>query len=158
MSYQSSTFDGKKHTRYTPLNEEKYIGKELPVCRSSWENTFCHWCDTNPDIVKWGSEALQIPYYDPIKKKNRRYFPDFLLRIKDKDGKETNHLVEIKPYKETIPPVITKGKSEKTIIHEATAYITNQAKWKAAITHCKKHNLEFKILTEKDLFVKGDSR
>jgi hypothetical protein len=156
MSFMNHVSDPDKHKTYQPKFPEKFVGKTLPVCRSEWEYKFMNWCDMNPSIVKWASEPVAIQYYDPVKRKERRYFPDFLLRIKDKDGKETNHLVEIKPYKETIPPVKSKGKSDKTIIHEATTYITNTAKWKAAITHCRKHGLEFKILTEKDLFVKGD--
>ena len=156
MSFMSHVGDPDKTKTYQPKFPDKFVGKTYPIVRSTWEEKFMNWCDMNASIVKWASEPVAIQYYDPVKKKERRYFPDFLLRIKDKDGKETNHLVEIKPYKETVPPVKSKGKSEKTVIHEATTYITNTAKWKAAMIHCKKHGLEFKILTEKDLFVKGE--
>jgi len=155
MSFMNHVKDPEKHRQYIPKFSEKYSGKSLPVCRSEWEYKFMKWCDMNVSIIKWASEPIAIEYYDPVRQKNRRYYPDFLLRIKDKDGKETNMLVEIKPYKETIPPVRTKGKSEKTMLHEATTYMTNVAKWKAAISHCKKYNMGFKLLTEKDLFIKG---
>jgi hypothetical protein len=156
MSYMNHVSDYDKNRTYSPKYPEKYVGKTNPIARSSWEEKFMNWCDMNPSVIKWSSEPVAINYYDPVKKKDRRYFPDFLLRIRDKNGKETNHLVEIKPYKETMPPLRTKNKTDRTLLHETTTYMTNVAKWKAAITHCKKIGLEFRILTERDLFVKGD--
>ena len=158
MGYHSSTFDPKKHTRYTPINEEKYVGKELPTCRSSWETTFCRWCDNNPSVLKWGSENIQIPYYDPIKRKSRRYFPDFTMVIKDTKGDLKKYLVEIKPYKETIPPTKHGNKKKTTEIYEFCTWQTNVAKWKAAEIFCRKMGIMFKILTERDLFNDGGNK
>jgi restriction endonuclease len=155
MGYHSSTFDPKKHTRYQPINEEKYVGKEYPCCRSSWETHFCKWCDNNPSIIKWSSEAIQIPYYDPVRRKNRRYYPDFSMSVKGSDGKVINYIVEIKPYKETIQPSKGGNKKDKTIMYEFYTFQTNMAKWKAAIDFCRKHGIVFKLLTEKDLFKGG---
>ena len=152
MGYHSSTFDPKKHTRFVPLNEEKYVGKEYPVCRSSWENRFCEWCDKNTSVIKWSSEAIQIPYYDIIKKKNRRYYPDFVMTVKDVNGRLQTYVIEIKPYKETIPPSKHGNKKDRTQIYEFCTWQTNVAKWKAAEIYCRKQGLIFRILTEKDLF------
>lgn len=152
MSWMNHNFNPQKHTIFVPKFPEKYVGKTFPTCRSSWENRFCSWCDMSTNIIKWSSERVIVDYYDPVTRKNRRYYPDFMLMIKDKEGKETVHLVEIKPYKETIPPVKGKKKSEKTLLHEHTTWITNQAKWRAATLYCKKKGIQFHILTEKDLF------
>lgn len=155
VSYQNSTFDSKKHTRYKPINEEKYIGKDLPVCRSSWEQKVMEWCDRNPNIIKWSSETLQIPYYDPIKKCDRRYFPDLILFVNDTNNTIKKYIVEIKPYKETIPPSVHGNKKDRTVMYEFCTYQTNVAKWKAAQIYCKQHGYIFKILTEYDIFKNG---
>jgi len=154
MSYQSSTYNPKKHTIYSPINEEKYIGKEYPICRSSWENVFCNWCDRNPNVVKWSSEAIQIPYYDPTKRKMRRYYPDFTMIILDKNGKENKYVIEIKPKSQTYPP-IKKNKKSSSYLYEYVTYQINIAKWNATIMFCKKMGMNFKILTEDDLFKNG---
>lgn len=151
MNSAKRTFDPKKHTIYTPINEEKYVDKDPIICKSSWETHFCKWCDSNPNIVKWSSETLQIPYYDMSKKKQRRYYPDFIMAVKDINNKIQTYVVEIKPYKETIPPV-RRGKKETSFLYEFYTWQTNVSKWKAADLFCRKKGLIFKIITEKDLF------
>lgn len=143
------------HTTYVPKNPKKYGGEYPIIARSQWEAAFMQYCDINPSILLWGSEPVAVPYFDPIKKKNRRYYPDFLIRVRDKAGKEKTYMVEIKPYKEVVPPKVTKKKSESSKIYESATYITNIAKWKSAEDYCKKHNMTFRILTEKELFVEG---
>jgi hypothetical protein len=140
---------------YTPKFPKKYGGEYPIIARSSWEIAFMQYLDINPNIVMWGSETTAIGYYDPIKKKNRRYYPDFLIKVRDKIGKEKIYMVEIKPWKEVQPPKVTKKKSEQSKIYESATYITNIAKWKAAEDYCKKHNMIFRILTERELFVEG---
>lgn len=132
---------------YKPVNEEKYTGKHLPQVRSSYEDSFCRWLDKNPEIIQWSSEEFAIPYYDPVRKKKRRYYPDFIFRARS----DRVHLVEIKPYIQTIPPV--KGrKSKKTYLREMATYNTNVAKWIAARAFCNRRGWEFNIVTEKDLY------
>lgn len=156
MSYMSHVYDPRKHRIYEPINENKFVGNSC-VARSSWEYHFMQWCDSNPNVIKWSSEAVQIPYFDPMKRKQRRYFPDFTLLIKDTNGKEKQFLVEIKPYKETIPPT-RKGKKERTFLYEYFTYQTNVAKWNAAKMFCNKYGYEFKILTEKDIYQIRDGK
>ncbi|WP_370656660.1 TnsA endonuclease N-terminal domain-containing protein, partial [Klebsiella pneumoniae] len=59
------------------------------------------WLDNHPDVVKWNSEEVVIPYFCNADGKKRRYFMDFWARFKD--GQE--FLFEVKPAKETKPPV-----------------------------------------------------
>ena len=49
------------------------------ICRSSWEEKFCGYCDLNENIIQWGSEEFFIPYRAPDGK-TRRYFPDFIIK------------------------------------------------------------------------------
>jgi hypothetical protein len=139
---------------YRPINTEKYLGKTNPVYRSGWELKFFRWADTNPNILAWGSENIIIPYINPLDQKVHRYFVDNFIVFKDKDGNKQKLLIEIKPSKQTIQPVTTKGKHKKTILYEQTTWITNQAKWTAAKEWAKKKNMEFIILTEKELNIK----
>ena len=112
------------------------------------------YCDRNDNIIEWGSEEFFIPYFDPTTRKVRRYFPDFIMKVKDNQGRTKTYVVEVKPQKQTIPPKETKNKRRKTLINETLAYEKNIAKWKAAKEFCEDRKLEFKIITEYDLGIK----
>lgn len=132
-------------TKYKPINIEKYIGDANNItCRSLWERAVCKFCDTNHNVLKWSSEEISIPYHNPIDNKIRNYIPDFIVQIKTKNGTES-WLIEVKPKKQTM---LKESASKK----ERIVWAVNTAKWKAAELYCKKHNLIFKILTEKELF------
>ena len=63
-------------------------------------------------------------------------------------------LVEIKPYKQTIPPIKPKQDSNKLkrrYQNELATYAVNLAKWDAARHFCSKKGLKFAIITEKEL-------
>jgi hypothetical protein len=151
MNPAKMSFNPQKHTIFTPMNKDKYRGEIPIIVRSSWEHNFCKWCDLNNSVLLWSSESLAIQYYDEIKKKNRRYYPDFIMVIKDKEGKEKVYVVEIKPWTQTQPP-IRGNKKESTFLNEVATYQTNLTKWNAAEKYCKQHGHFFKILTERDLF------
>jgi hypothetical protein len=151
----SLVFDPKKHKIFKPLNLSKYKGQVYPTARSSWEYKFYEWCDITPGITSWAVESLSIDYYDPVKQKKRKYYPDVIMAVRDQNGKDKVFLVEIKPYKEVQAPVASPGKKEKTMVREAVTYQTNIAKWKAAEEYCKKRQMEFRIITEHDLFKDG---
>ena len=137
---------------YYPKNPEKYKGDPTKIMlRSSWERTFATWCDMDADVVAWSSETVIIPYFDPVKGQERSYHVDFRVVVKTPEGPKVR-LVEIKPYKQTQKPRPNRNKSDKTILSEATTWMTNEAKWKAARTFCKALNWEFHIITERDLF------
>jgi hypothetical protein len=136
---------------YKPLFPEKYAGD--PTCiimRSSWETRFASWCDKNPSVLKWSSEETVIPYRCPTDEKIHRYFVDFKIQIKNKDGALKTYLIEVKPAKQTQPPVYP-GRNTQRYITESMTYIKNQAKWKAATDWAKDRGYEFKIITEYEL-------
>lgn len=137
--------------RWYPKNPEKYVGKVDEIFgRSSWEFKTFNWLDLNPDVLRWNSESVVIPYFDPVKNKMRRYFVDMWAEVKTADGIK-KFLIEIKPDKFTRPPVQPKKKS-KRYIEEAMQYATNCAKWAAATKVCKENNMQFMLLTENHLF------
>lgn len=141
--------------KWKPRNPEKYIGDVNNIFfRSSWEIRIMNWCDENPSILEWGSEPFPIPYFDPCTNKMRRYFVDFWVKVKQKDGLIQKYLLEIKPDKFTKPPVEPKRKT-KRYVEEVMQYATNCAKWEAADKVCKDNNVEFLILTEKHIFNSG---
>jgi hypothetical protein len=130
---------------FNPKNPKKYIGDSSKiVCRSLWERNVCKFCDDNPNIIKWSSEEISIPYLSPLDNKMHNYFPDFLIQFQNNSGIHT-WMVEVKPKKQTI---LKENASKK----EKVTWIINQSKWSAAKTYCEKNNITFKILTEKDLF------
>ena len=108
------------------------------------------WCDQNISVQEWGSETVIVPYVSPLDKKVHRYFVDFYIKIKDKNGGIQKYLVEIKPERFTKPPVIPERRTKK-FIDEVFQYGVNEAKWKAAFEFCQDRNMKFIVLTEKDL-------
>ena len=144
------TYKGK----YRITNSKKYRGDiNNIVYRSSWELKFMKWCDLNESILEWGSETTVIPYKSPVDNKIHRYFVDFYIKVKNKDGFVKKYLVEIKPEKFTKPPEIPK-KQTKQFIQEVFNYGINQAKWKDADRFCQDRGWKFLVLTEKDLGIK----
>ena len=122
------------------------------ICRSSWEKKFCQWCDLNENIVQWGSEEFWIPYRAPDGRV-RRYFPDFIMKVKEQTGEIKTYVIEVKPKKQTLKPKPRK-KVTKSYLYECKTYEVNQAKWKAAKEWCDDRKVEFKIVTEKELGVR----
>ena len=111
--------------------------------------------DNNPNIIAWASEEVSIPYYDTATKKVRRYFPDFLIKVKDKNGKLKTHLIEVKPTKDLRPPVGGRGKKRSTVLYEAKTYQMNRDKFASARKWCDERDITFDILTAKHLQMKG---
>ena len=89
---------------FKPTKPRKYKGDVSNIiCRSSWERKFCNWCDLNENITEWGSEEFWIPYYAPDGRV-RRYFPDFIIKVKENTGKLKTYVIEVKPLKQTKAP------------------------------------------------------
>ena len=134
--------------KYRPSYPRKYKGDPNNIIyRSSWEYKFMKWCDYTTSVQEWGSEEIIIPYISPADGKRHRYFPDFYVKIQNR-----KYLVEVKPAKQTEPPV-KKSRVTKKYLTEVTRYAINEAKWQAAEKYCKLRNMQFKILTEKELRV-----
>lgn len=137
---------------YKPKHPEKYIGDSTNIVwRSTWERKVMVKFDTTPNILQWSSEELIINYFDPITNKMRRYFPDFYVKIKQKDGNIQEYIVEVKPYAQTQLPKKPKRKT-KRYNKQAETYITNQAKFSAAHKFCESQGWKFQILTEQELY------
>ena len=111
--------------------------------------------DINPGVLKWSSEEIAIPYYDTLTKKVRRYFPDFLIKVKDKEGEEKTHLIEVKPSKDLRPPTSTQGKKKSTVLYEMKTYQMNRDKFASARKWCDERGVQFDIWTEKHLHQRG---
>jgi hypothetical protein len=127
-------------------NPEKYVGNKMPTYRSSWEWSFMNFCDNNDSVVKWASEAVQIPYRDPLTERQTVYVPDFFIQYVDKNGRMLLELIEIKPASQTILERVGKNKFNQA------QFVKNQAKWAAAGAWCKQQGLKFRILNENDIF------
>lgn len=131
--------------KYQIKNPDKYTGRKTPTYRSSWEFTFCTFCDNNPSVLQWASEPFMIPYRNPLTGKNTIYVPDFLIVYLDKNQKKHAEVVEVKPLKET-----TLESARTT--RDKAAVIINMAKWEAARAFCKSYGLTFRIVTEHDIY------
>ena len=135
--------------KFTPKQPEKYIGTKSPTYRSSWEFHFMKFCDQHPSVAKWASEAIKIPYKNPLTGKHTIYVPDFFIAYADKGGKQKVELIEVKPANQAI-----KEKVGRSRVNQAS-YIVNQAKWAAAYAYCKQKGITFRIITENDIFHNG---
>ena len=136
---------------FRPKNPKKYIGDSNNIVyRSSWECRVMNWFDQNEDIISWASEELIVPYKSPIDNRFHRYFPDFIVKVKTRDGTVKTLMIEVKPKKQTVPPE-PKKRVTKQYVTEVTTYGVNQAKWKAAQEYCLDRGWEFKIMTEEHL-------
>lgn len=136
--------------RFIPKNPKKYNGDSTNIIyRSSWEVRVMKYLDDHPNVLWWSSEELAIPYKSPIDNKVHRYFPDFITKIKRKDGSVMTYVLEVKPEKQTKMPV--KRKKTQTYINETVTFAVNQEKWRAAELFCYEHGWQFKLITEREL-------
>jgi hypothetical protein len=140
--------------RYNPKNKSKYMGDPTKIIyRSLWERKCMKIFDDNPNVTKWASEEMAIPYLSPVDRKRHKYYPDFIIETKNKQGKLETVMIEVKPAKQTQPPKKPQRRT-KRFLNEAKTYLTNQAKWEAASAFCEQKGWKFKILTEKEIFGK----
>jgi hypothetical protein len=139
-----------KQNFYKPVNAQKYIGNGMPFYRSGMELRFMRWCDKNPNVLKWSSESVVVPYMNPIDHKMHRYFIDNVVVIKEGDAIK-KYLVEIKPECQTKPPSKHGNKKESTILYENATWLINNSKWEAAKKYAQSIGYEFLIITEKQL-------
>lgn len=135
---------------FKPAFPLKYKGNvHNIVYRSSYELVAFRFFDSNPNVIEWCSEETIVPYMNPCTGRISRYFVDIYAKMKTKTGEVKKYLIEIKPYSQTIAP--TAVKKTKHFITRQAEYAKNQAKWQAAAEFCKKKDMTFVILTEKNL-------
>lgn len=138
--------------KYVIKNPEKYAGNRTPMYRSSWEWAFMQFCDNHPGVIQWASEAIKIPYKNPLTGKNTIYVPDFLVVYQDKNGTKRAEVIEVKPKKETTMEQAGRSRQAQAKV------ILNSAKWEAANRYCKQNKLVFRIVTEDDIFHRPKKR
>ena len=93
------------------LTSQKLLHESLPdkshvniaVCDSSWEKDFCEILEDVPNVYSYARNAglgFSVPY-TINGKKERKYFPDFIVRINDRNdlGDLLSLIVEIKGIK-----------------------------------------------------------
>ena len=139
--------------KYKVKNRSKYVGAvDNVVYRSSWERRFMVYADSNPNVVKWNSEELVIPYVSPVDGKVHRYFPDFWIEVKGESGQINNIVIEVKPKGQTGPPKLGKtAKSKYRYLRALKTWKVNEAKFEMAREFCDDRKWQFKILTEDHL-------
>ena len=137
--------------KYKPRFPKKYKGNPTNIIyRSSWELKFMRYCDSNQNILEWGSEEFCLPYKSPLDNRVHRYFPDFYIKVRESTGIIKQMIIEVKPKRQCMEPKKPKRKT-RGYIYEVREYVKNQAKWKAAEEYCIDRGFEFKILTENEL-------
>lgn len=133
--------------KFFPTNQQKYEGNPREIVyRSLWERQVFKWCDENPDVISWSSEEVVVPYICKTDGKWHRYYVDLKIKFPNK-----TILVEIKPKKETKPPVNNSNKKSPRYLTECLKYAKNHSKWVAAIEFAKNRNWTFTIWTEDTL-------
>jgi hypothetical protein len=134
---------------FEPKNQNKYIGKHKPRYRSGWELVFMQFCDNNDSVLQWASEAISVPYRNPLTGKPTQYIPDFFLIYQNKNGQRVAEVVEIKPKKQSLI------ESRKASARDRAIVAVNHAKWAAARAYCSQQGLTFRVITEDDIFYNG---
>jgi len=132
---------------YPIKNKQKYIGKKIPFYRSGWEYSVMSFFDNSPSILQWASESIAIPYHDPLTNKTRNYIPDFFIVYIDANGMKHAEIIEVKPSTQT-----GQKKTKSAVNHAHIA--RNQAKWAKAIEYCQYNGLQFRIITENEIWGK----
>jgi hypothetical protein len=101
--------------------------------------------DNHGAVVGWASEPIAIPYLQPYTGKWARYYPDFLVIYRDVQGKQHAELIEVKPARQTFEHA-TRSKRDRGVL------AINMAKWKAATDFCKNRGMNFRIMTENEIY------
>ena len=137
--------------KFSPKNTNKYLGDPTNIWyRSLWERRVMVYLDENSSVVEWSNEEIVIPYLSPVDNKAHRYFPDFFVRLRNKQGLIESTIIEVKPASQTKPPKPQK-RATRRYITEVMTWGVNEAKWKAADEYCKDRGWKFVVVTEKDL-------
>lgn len=166
--------------KFVPRHPEKCLNyngkiataKEITF-RSSWEKIFSNYMDLNENVIEWGSEIIEIPYYSAIDNKNHRYITDFVFTCKNRDGKIEKWLIEIKPQNQ-VPmlkengqiqfPELKRTKKGKVTNKQMESWQEhcnvlkrNHEKWTQARLWCKRNGYKFKVITQEELALTSKS-
>jgi hypothetical protein len=136
---------------YKVTNPLKYVGKREPRYRSGWELAFMRFLDSNDHILQWASESIVIPYRHPLTGKMTNYVPDFLITYRTRDNRMCAEVIEIKPKKQSVI-------ESKASARDRAVVAVNYSKWDAATKWCRRQGLQFRVITEDDIFRQGGSK
>ena len=161
-----------KQGYFKPTNPGKYRGDPNQIIfRSMWEQRFMVWCDIHPNIVKWSSEPVAIPYINPCAKlvngqyqsAMHNYYVDFYITVQKEDGSQS-WLIEIKPGMQVptseqlsrLRNMISEGnrtdKKVKRYNQELKTLLINRAKFLAAKKFAEDRGCKFAVCDEHFLF------
>lgn len=150
------TFKEFKQGLFKPRNPDKCLNKTPPEYRSGLELKVMNVFDKHPNVLKWSSEKVVIPYVHPVKSAKSgtteyaRYFVDFYAKLKI--GEFTKEfLFEVKPKSQCSPPTKHGNKKTTTVLYENVMWQVNKSKWEAARAYCKKKNYQFFLLNEENI-------
>jgi len=134
--------------KYIVKNPDKYMGDLTKVTfRSSWELDMHKFLDMNPNVKRWGSEIVVIPYIKPTDGRVHKYYVDYYVEYVNTKGVLIKELIELKP-KSQLSLTKSKGKNK---LYEQLQLAVNMSKWEAAKAWCLRRGIEFRIVTEKSL-------
>ena len=137
--------------RFVPTNPKKYKGNYTTIYyRSLWERKLMFYLDNHPEITKWCSEEVVIPYKSPIDGRWHRYFPDFW--VQKQNGEQL--VIEVKPKQQLVPPKKPKRQTVK-YLREMHTFAINQRKFEVAKEFCENRGMKFEIFTQDELGVIG---
>ena len=140
--------------KYRPSYPKKYKGDPTRIIyRSLWERKFMVYCDSNTNILEWGSEEIALPYRSPLDNKVHRYYPDFYIIVKESNGSIKKYIIEVKPKKQVAGPDKTPKRKTAAWKRDVLTFMKNKAKWEAAENYCDDRRMNFMILTEDHLNV-----
>jgi hypothetical protein len=153
---------------YIPKNKDKVIKLNSQgglFYRSGLEQKMMVYLDNNEKIKFWGAENMKIPYTktewvsesQEYKTTEHTYYPDFYYELKRDDESVAKVVAEVKPYSETIEPVLKNNptsKQLKNFEYSLKMYNKNLSKWTHMIEYCDRKGFEFIIITEKLLGTK----
>jgi hypothetical protein len=133
---------------YAVRNKEKYVGKGEPRYRSGWENVFMQFCDNNDNVLQWASEPVRIPYRHPLTGKMTMYVPDFIVTYRGPNNTVQAELIEIKPKAQSLV-------EEKMKDRDRAIVAINHCKWDAATKWARANGLQFRVITEDQIYHQG---
>ena len=151
MLYNKKTL---KTGYYHVVNKEKLRNEKKSLYyRSGLEKRMMEIADHSKNILEWSYEDIIIPYqkYQNAGTNKKNYYViDFWIKKKI-DNVIKEYLIEIKPYNFLFPPEPQKRQT-KQWLEKLENYTTISQKCKFAKIYAEQHNMEFCILTEKDLY------
>jgi hypothetical protein len=78
------------------------------------------------NILSWASEEITIPYLSPVDGKWHKYYPDFVVKVKNKDNTTRTMMLEVKPKKQTQQPIPQRRVTQRYITEVPTPGVTRR--------------------------------